>query len=114
MNKRSVGALTEARASEFLAEHGLTVTERNYRTKTGEIDLIAVSGDGTVVFAEVKYRRSNDYGLPEEAVSTKKMETIRKTAMWYMRERKMSPEAAVRFDIIAMDSNEIRWYRDAF
>ncbi len=97
-----------------MTEQGLTVLERNYRTRVGEIDLIAKSPDGVIVFAEVKYRRSDRYGLPEEAVGIKKQETIRRTAMWYLRERKMSPETAMRFDVIAMDSNEIRWYRDAF
>lgn len=97
-----------------MTEQGLTVLERNYRTRVGEIDLIAKSPDGVIVFAEVKYRRSDRYGLPEEAVGIKKQETIRRTAIWYLRERKMSPETAMRFDVIAMDSNEIRWYRDAF
>lgn len=114
MNERSVGTRTEERASEFMTEQGLTVLARNYRTKVGEIDLIAESPDGVIVFAEVKYRRSDRYGLPEEAVGIRKQETIRKTALWFLRERKLSPESAVRFDVIAMDSNEIRWYRDAF
>lgn len=114
MNERSVGTRTEERASEFMTEQGLTVLARNYRTKVGEIDLIAESPDGVIVFAEVKYRRSERYGLPEEAVGIRKQETIRKTALWFLRERKLSPESAVRFDVIAMDSNEIRWYRDAF
>ncbi|MBO4696847.1 MAG: YraN family protein [Lachnospiraceae bacterium] len=114
MNERSVGTLTEERASEYMTKQGYTVLARNYRAVTGEIDLITQSPDGTIVFAEVKYRRSDRYGLPEEAVSLKKQETIRRTALWYLRERKMSPETAVRFDVIAMDTNEIRWYRDAF
>ena len=114
MNERSVGTLTEERAAAFLLEQGLTVLAKNYRCKTGEIDLIAKEADGTMVFAEVKYRRTDSYGLPEEAVGRKKQETIKRAAMWYLREQRMSDETAMRFDVIAMDTNEIRWYRDAF
>lgn len=114
MNERSVGTRTEEHASEFLEKNGLTILCRNYRCRLGEIDIVAKEDDGTLVFAEVKYRRTVERGLPEEAVNIRKQEIIRKTALWYLTEHGLSPESAVRFDVIAMDTREIRWYRDAF
>ena len=114
MNERSVGSLTEERAAKYLTEQGLTVLETNYRCRLGEADIVAKDTDGTVVFAEVKFRRSLSYGLPEEVVNTAKQNKIRRTALFYLTEHRLSPETAVRFDVVAMDSSEIRWYKDAF
>ena len=114
MNKRTVGSETEARASEYLKRQGLRILTKNYRCRLGEIDLIAEEPDGTIVFAEVKYRRTDASGFPEEAVDFRKQETIRRTALWYLTERRMSPDSAMRFDVIAMDSTEIRWHKNAF
>lgn len=114
MNQRSVGTLTEARASEFLKRNGLRILARNYHCKSGEIDIIAADTDGTIVFVEVKYRRTDAYGLPEEAVSAGKQLVLQRAAMWYLKEQRLSLESAVRFDVIAMDSEEIRWYQNAF
>ncbi len=88
--------------------------KRNYRCKSGEIDLIAADRDGTLVFTEVKYRRTPYMGYPEEAVGLRKQETIRRAALWYLKEQRLSPDVPMRFDVIAMDSKEIRWHRDAF
>ena len=114
MNKRTVGSKTEARASEYLITKGLRILVKNYRCRLGEIDLIAAEPDGTVVFAEVKYRRTNASGYPEEAVDFRKQESIRRAALWYLSEQHMSPDSAMRFDVIAIDSTEIRWHRNTF
>ena len=114
MNERSVGSLTEERAAKYLTEQGITVLETNYRCRLGEADIVGREADGTVVFVEVKFRRSSSYGLPEEAVNTTKQNKIRRTALYYLTEHRLSQETAVRFDVVAMDSTEIRWYRDAF
>ena len=114
MNKRTVGSETEARASEYLMSQGLRIVVKNYRCRLGEIDLIAAEPDGTVVFAEVKYRRTNASGYPEEAVDFRKQETIRRAALWYLTEHRLSPESPMRFDVIAIDSTEIRWHKNAF
>lgn len=114
MNERSVGTLTEQRAAEYLTAKGLRILEMNYRCRIGEIDIIADAPDGTLVFAEVKYRRSELYGLPEEAVGSRKANNIRKVALWYLTERGLTQDSAMRFDVVAMDSREIRWYPNAF
>ncbi len=113
MNKRSVGSLTEHRACEYLCSQGCMIVERNYSCRLGEIDIVARDGE-ELVFAEVKYRRSRNFGLPEHAITATKMRRMRRVAEWYMAERGISSETALRFDVIAMDSEELRWYRNAF
>ena len=66
MNKRKTGQEQEVKAACFLKTQGYQILERNYRCKKGEIDLIAREGQ-YLVFVEVKYRSTNESGLPEEA-----------------------------------------------
>ena len=56
-NKRVTGADNEKRATEYLIDNGYSILERNFRNKTGEIDIIA-KNDNLIVFVEVKYRSS--------------------------------------------------------
>ena len=60
-NKRTIGADKEQLAARYLDDNGYTVLERNFRNKTGEIDIIAKK-DNYIVFVEVKYRSNNKYG----------------------------------------------------
>ena len=83
MNERSVGSLTEERAAKYLTEQGITVLETNYRCPLGEADIVGKDTDGTIVFAEVKFRRSLSYGLPEEAVhATKQISIFFQSHIW--------------------------------
>ena len=113
MNKRSVGSVTEERAMEYLTGLGYEPVQRNYRCRAGEIDLVARDGE-YLVFAEVKYRRTEEFGLPEEAVDAKKQMRIRHAAEWFLKEQRVPADMPVRFDVVAMDSREIRLYKDAF
>ena len=113
MNKRSVGSVTEERAMEYLTGLGYEPVQRNYRCRAGEIDLVARDGE-YLVFAEVKYRRTEEFGLPEEAVDAKKQMRIRRAAEWFLKEQRVPSDTPVRFDVVAMDSREIRLYKDAF
>lgn len=113
MNKRTVGRITEDRAATFLQEQGYGLIAQNVSCRIGEIDIVATEDD-TLVFAEVKYRRTDAYGLPEQAVGIKKQATIRRCAQWYMQRNRIPEDRPVRFDVIAMDGHEIRLYRDAF
>ncbi len=92
---------------------GYVIVERNYSCKLGEIDIIAKDGE-VLVFVEVKYRRSERFGLPEQAVGREKQARLRRSAQWYMAVEGISEMCSVRFDVVAMDSREIRLYRDAF
>ena len=67
MNQRQLGSLYEERATEYLKTKGYRILERNFRNRMGEIDIIAKDG-AYFCFIEVKYRTSNRYGSPLEAV----------------------------------------------
>lgn len=106
----------EELAVAFLVEKGFEIVERNYRYGKGELDLIAREKD-FLVFIEVKWRESLEYGLPEEAVTKKKMAQIRKIAEAYLAEKAISDEN-IRFDVVAIlfMNNEvtINHYENAF
>ena len=112
-NSRTLGTLTERRAEEYLVSQGYRILERNFRTKTGEIDRIAREGDA-LCFIEVKYRKGNAFGLPEEAVDTRKQQKIRRTAEWYLMSHGQGNACFLRFDVVCMDDTGIRLYRNAF
>ena len=116
-NKRAVGSLYEDQAAAFLEKNGLVIRERNFRCPLGEIDIIAQEKE-TCVFCEVKYRRDESAGAPEEAVDARKQRTICKTAVWYLRQRGLPQDIPSRFDVIAIrgvgSSCRLRWIRNAF
>ncbi|MEU5840296.1 YraN family protein [Rhodococcus sp. NPDC047139] len=81
-HNRALGARGEDLAAEFLESAGMVVLERNWRSRYGELDLIAQDG-AAVVFVEVKTRTGTGYGTPAEAVTPVKTERIRRLAgMW--------------------------------
>lgn len=116
VNKRREGAFFEEAAARHLTEQGYLILERNYKRKTGEIDLIA-AGEAHIIFIEVKYRRNRLSGAPEEAVTPLKQQRILRTAAWYMKEHHLSPDTPCRFDVIAVEGErgeEIRHLKNAF
>jgi putative endonuclease len=72
----------EEAVRRWLERRGFVFVERNFRTRYGEIDLIMQDGD-TLVFVEVKTRRSRSFGAPEESISEKKLERIEAAAETY-------------------------------
>ena len=113
MNKRTLGTQKEDLAARFLTGCGLAIKELNFRNRFGEIDIIALDGQYTV-FIEVKYRKTASTGLPEEAVGLSKARTISKVADYYMVRNKMPSDARIRFDVVAIEGDDIRWYKKAF
>ncbi len=96
----SLGRWGEEEAVRFLRRLGMKIVERNFRTPVGEIDIIARHGR-TLVFIEVKTRRGNLFGTPQEAVGPFKQRQIVRTAQWYLNNgsgRGLQP----RFDVIAV------------
>ncbi len=79
----------------------------------GEIDIIGLEGD-TCVFFEVKYRNSNRYGAPWEAVGYKKQRIICRTSDYYRMENSLPEDKPYRFDVISIRGDEIYWYKNAF
>lgn len=113
INKRKCGSEKERLAGQYLAEMGYRVVERNFYSRAGEIDLIAREG-GYLVFIEVKYRRSNASGCPEEAVTPAKRRRIIQTARYYMLRRGYPETTPCRFDVAAICGDEIRIIKNAF
>lgn len=113
MNKREVGAAYEQKAVDFLQQNDVKILERNFRCRQGEIDLIGKHNE-YVVFFEVKYRKNNQKGLPQEAVSFSKQKKICKVADYYRMIHKMGEFVAIRYDVIAICGEELTWIQNAF
>lgn len=113
MNKRKIGAEYEQKAVQYLETAGYRILDRNYRCRIGEIDIIAVHR-GYLCFIEVKYRSNLSQGYPEEAVDYRKQQTIIRTAQHYMKKKGISFDTSCRFDVVAMEGEEIRLIQNAY
>lgn len=114
-NNRGKGSAYEEEAASFFIGKKYTVLARNYRTRTGEIDLIVRDpDDGCIVFVEVKYRKSARKGEPFEAVTREKQRRIYRTAQWYIRENHCPQDGKYRFDVLSILNGEILHFRNAF
>ncbi|MFP4499199.1 MAG: YraN family protein [Vulcanimicrobiota bacterium] len=111
-----MGKTGENLACRFLEKRGFEIVERNYRTRTGEIDIIARHCE-VIVFIEVKTRATLNFGLPEEAVDIRKQEQIRNTAFEYMYKKNFMVNP-IRFDVISIFKKDgkwqLRWFKQAF
>jgi putative endonuclease len=107
------GQAAEALAAEYLRRRGLSILERNFRCRFGEIDLIARDGE-TVVFVEVRMRGRSDFGGAAESITARKRERLRKAARFYLSGQRSLPRC--RFDALLMSgtNGKIDWIRDAF
>jgi putative endonuclease len=97
-----LGREGEDQAARYLLKRGYKILERNYSTRAGEIDLIALH-EGTVVFVEVKTRTSDAYGAPELAVTARKQTRMVKAALAYIKYKKLH-QVPCRFDVVAISS----------
>jgi putative endonuclease len=109
---REDGARAEALAAQFLMRRGLAIVARNFRTRRGEIDLVARDG-ATLVFVEVRLRRSDDFGGAAASITARKRERLVAAAGAYL--AMLGREPPCRFDAILMrglDAGTIEWRRD--
>lgn len=113
MDTRKVGRAKEEAAAGFLKEQGAKILFRNFRSRMGEIDIIA-SDHGICCFIEVKYRRSVSKGYPAEAVGIRKQMTICRVADYYRMKMALPEDMAYRFDVISITGADIVWHKDAF
>lgn len=97
---RGLGERGEALAEEHLRRLGYRIVERNYRCRLGEIDCIAVQ-DSTLVFLEVKARRTTDYGGPLEAVDRRKRRKLTLLARYYVAQKGLE-DTPRRFDVVGV------------
>jgi putative endonuclease len=96
---QELGQLGEKLAKRFLEEREYEIICQNFKSKQGEIDIIAKDKNKTMVFVEVKTRTSLEFGNPAEAVNKSKIEHILKTARYYLYSNKIK-ETSMRFDVI--------------
>ena len=102
VNRAQQFGIDSEKAAEVLLKHaGYRIVTRNYRNAIGEIDIIARDG-GTLVFVEVKARRSPRYGSAKTAVTHQKRVKLTRTALLYLKETGQSG-ASARFDVVALD-----------
>ncbi|MCL2254875.1 MAG: YraN family protein [Lachnospiraceae bacterium] len=113
MNNRRIGALHEDEALRWLEKQGVKVIAKNFRCRMGEIDLIA-RHEKYLLFIEVKYRKSTKAGYPAEAVTLNKQRNICKVADYYRITNHISDSSFIRYDVVGICDNEIRWYQNAF
>lgn len=113
--KQQFGKEGEEIALAHLISKRYKILAKNYRYGRSEIDIIAQDGD-LVVFVEVKIRETDAYGLPEEAVSTAKMNKMAEGAEGYLLENDIHSEC--RYDIVSIIKNqyktEVKHFVDAF
>lgn len=93
-----IGSEGERAAAEFLEARGYRILDRNYRTRLGEIDLVAEEGR-TLVFVEVKVRRNDRFGGPAAAITAAKQARIARLAQQYVVSRRLG-ERPCRFDVV--------------
>lgn len=109
---RDLGQRYEQTAERLLRDLGYEIVERNFTCRGGEIDLVCRDGE-VLVFVEVRGRASCAFGLPEETVDWRKQRRLRKAAWVYLLRRALG-EPICRFDVIGIDADGARLYRDAF
>lgn len=114
--RKKLGSSGEELAVDFLRRQGYRILARNWRCPLGEIDLVAKAGS-TLVFCEVKARRTTEFGRPFEAISAAKQHRLRQLADYYLSFIHKKP-APARFDVISIlltdGKPSIEHIRDAF
>jgi len=98
----STGNLGEEAAVKALKKQGYKIIERNYRTKLGEIDVIAKDGEYTC-FVEVRLRKTNDFGSPADTIDESKQQKIIKTAQMYAVKNGIY-DTPMRFDAVLINA----------
>lgn len=112
-----LGRWGEEHAVRYLEQEGYQVLARNWRRREGELDLVALHGS-TLVFVEVKTRRTDSFGAPEESVDLRKQAQLAQIAQRYLDEHPQLHFTECRFDVLVVDlakrSPQIRHYPNAF
>lgn len=111
-NNRKTGTQYEKAVGAYLESQGYQIVAYNYRCKRGEVDIIALDG-GTLVFCEVKFRKTESMGHPTEAVDYRKQKRISKTALSYLTENHLQGTSC-RFDVIGILGEKMIHIKNAF
>ncbi len=119
---REQGEYTENLACQYLENKGFKLLERNFHSRFGEIDLIMQDND-SLVFVEVRYRHSNDFGSGAESITTNKQSKLIKTASAYLQRHAKLSKNPARFDVVSISGSietcnikdiDFDWIENAF
>jgi putative endonuclease len=126
MQTKAIGTIAEEAAKDFLCRNQLNFIEKNYHCRQGEIDLIMKEGK-LLVFIEVRYRKSKQYGTGIDSITKEKQRRIITAARHYLHRHNLTETVSCRFDIIGVEpaqknhknnaTNEpfyFRWLKHAF
>lgn len=116
-NNITLGKSGENIAARFLRKNGYKILDANFRTKIGEIDIVAQE-QGYICFIEVKTRQGTSFGCPEEAITPRKIRKLSQMALWYLKANRLMDQPC-RFDVVSIvlaapDSPQIQLFKDAF
>jgi putative endonuclease len=104
-SRKQLGTLGEQLAAELVTQKNMSILARNWRCRTGEIDIIA-DDDGVIVFIEVRTRRmTGRFGTPQESVDYRKQRQVRHTAQVYLHQHQLHDRTA-RFDLVAVEMDK--------
>lgn len=110
------GERAEQLAQDYLTQQGLSLVEKNFRCKLGEIDLI-MQHLNTLVFIEVRYRKSNAFGGAAASITPAKQQKVRRAASYYL--QRLTEQPPCRFDVVTLIKNGddidcSNWIQNAF
>jgi putative endonuclease len=117
-DRRLLGQWGEKRCEGFLKRKGLKTLARNFSCKAGEIDLVMVDADGSIVFVEVRTKADESFGSPEESITYPKKARLFRTARYFLSTHKIE-DRPYRFDVVSIvlgqkGRPQIRHYESAF
>lgn len=117
-DRARLGRWSEKRCERFLKGHGLRTLTRNYRCKMGELDLVMVDADGSIVFVEVRSRTQDSQVPPEATITSEKRAHISRTARLFLAVNKIE-DRPLRFDVITLvlgrsGPPQIQYFPNAF
>jgi putative endonuclease len=119
LGKRALGMQLEALAARYLAQQGLSLVCRNFQCKLGEIDLV-MRDRNTLVFVEVRFRRSSTHGSACATVDWRKQRKVRRAAQVYLQRSGLQDRLPCRFDVLGITREPVigtlqfDWVRAAF
>lgn len=114
-NTYIIGQSAEQIAVDYLTEKKIKIIDRNYRTRSGEIDIVAKDGK-SFVFVEVKAKRTSRFGKPYEMVTERKKRKLRMTSKRYLQDSRVDiGKTNWRIDVISIDyeTGKIEWLKSA-
>ena len=117
-DRKLLGRWGEKRSEKFLKRKGLKILTRNFRCKTGELDLVMVDSDGGIVFVEVRTRADEKFAEVEDSITSPKKTRLKRTARYFLASNNIQ-DRPCRFDIVTIvlgrtGRPQIRHYENAF